>query len=123
MKFSEEPTGKYFHLQSYGDGWIQVNQRRIERGFIISADTLSENWEPQLYADLKPEHLTEVFALHTELILIGTGKNQQLPAKDIHKTLIQNQIGFEFMTTDAACRTYNVLLSESRNVAAILFPE
>jgi uncharacterized protein len=31
-------------------------------------------------------------------------------------------IGFEVMTTDAACRTFNVLVSESRNVAAMLIP-
>jgi uncharacterized protein len=32
------------------------------------------------------------------------------------------EIGIEVMTTDAACRTFNVLVSESRNVVAALIP-
>ena len=123
MKFSEDSAEGHHHIQSYGKGWIQVSQRRMERGFIIHTDRIVDDWEPLRYADLQPEHLADVFELQAELILIGTGEHHQLPTPEIHKALIQHQIGFEFMTTDAACRTYNVLLSEFRDVAAVLFPE
>lgn len=125
MKFSEDSAQGYYHIQSYGDGWVQVNEQRIKEGFILSADKIIKDWGPQSYADLQPEHLSQVFELfelQAELILIGTGKHQQLPTPAIHKMLVQKQVGFEFMTTDAACRTYNVLLSESREVIAVLFP-
>lgn len=123
MKFSEDSTEGYHHIQSYGKGWIKVNQRRIERGFIIHADKIVDDWEPLRYADLQAEHLTKVFGLQAELILIGTGRHYQLPSPEIHKALAQQQTGFELMATDAACRTYNVLLSEFRDVVAVLFPE
>lgn len=124
MKFSEDAAERHYRLSSYGEGWIQVNEQRIARSFVITADTLIvTDWKPQSYAELKPEHLTAVFELKTELILIGTGKHQQLPTPEIHQALAQNQVGFELMTTDAACRTYNVLLSEARTVVAVLFPE
>ncbi|CAA6815647.1 MAG: Unknown protein [uncultured Thiotrichaceae bacterium] len=123
MKFSEDSAEGHYHIQSYGEGWIQANQRRMERGFIIHTDRIIDSWEPLRYADLQPEHLADVFKLQAKLILIGTGEYHQLPTPEIHKALIQQQIGFEFMTTDAACRTYNVLLSEFRDVAAVLFPE
>jgi uncharacterized protein len=123
MKFSEDSAARSYRLHSYGHGWVQVNNQRIERGFIINAETLITDWQPLKYTDLKPEHLMTVFGLQAELILIGTGKHQRLPAPEIHRELILNQAGFEFMAIDAACRTYNVLLSESRNVAAVLFPE
>ncbi|MEZ5535934.1 MAG: Mth938-like domain-containing protein [Thiolinea sp.] len=123
MKFSEDSTERVNRLHSYGAGWIRVNEQRLERGFIISAENLITDWEPEKYAELKPEHLNTVFKVKAELILIGTGQHQQLPGPDIYRALINNKTGFEFMTTDAACRTYNVLLSESRDVVAILFPE
>lgn len=124
MKFSEDSAERHYRLSSYGEGWIQVNEQRIARSFVITADRLIvADWEPQSYAELKPEHLTAIFELQTELILIGTGKHQQLPTAEIYKALVQNQVGFELMTTDAACRTYNVLLFEARTVVAILFPD
>ena len=122
MKFSEDSAERPNRLHSYGTGWIRVNEQRLERGFIISTETLITDWEPAKYADFRPEHLEPVFRLKTELILIGTGVTLQLPNPAIYRALISHRTGFEFMTTDAACRTYNVLLSESRNVAAILFP-
>lgn len=123
MKFSEDAATGIYRLHSYGTGWIKVNEQRLERGFIISHNTLISDWEPLRYADLKPEHLTAAFDLSAEVILIGTGRQQQLPGADIYRALVQSQSGFEFMATDAACRTYNVLLAESRDVVAILFPK
>jgi uncharacterized protein len=34
----------------------------------------------------------------------------------------RRQVGVEFMSTEAACRTFNVLVSENRNVVAALLP-
>ena len=60
--------------------------------------------------------------LKPEVILIGTG-NQQVflpPAAQVH--FFRRNIGFEVMTTDAACRTFNVLIAEGREVVAALLP-
>ncbi len=74
--------------------------------------------------DMQVQHLEPLFAIGAEVILIGTGTTQHFPQPEIWKALVQHGIGFEIMTTDAACRTYNVLLSEARRVvAAFLLPQ
>ncbi len=54
--------------------------------------------------------------------LIGTGQHQVFlpPATQMH--FYRNGTGFEVMTTDAACRTFNVLAAEGRQVVAALLP-
>jgi uncharacterized protein len=56
------------------------------------------------------------------VILIGTGARQVFlpPATQIH--FFRRNVGFEVMSTDAACRTFNVLAAEGRHVVAALLP-
>ncbi|TAE32830.1 MAG: hypothetical protein EAY65_06215 [Alphaproteobacteria bacterium] len=57
----------------------------------------------------------------SEMILVGTGAQHQLLAPHIHRTLkAQHGIILDLMNTGAACRTFNVLRSEGRNVDALL---
>ena len=44
----------------------------------------------------------------------------EMIAPEIQQYFTKKHIGVEIMTTGAACRTYNVLLAEGRNVAAAL---
>ncbi|MEN8133080.1 MAG: MTH938/NDUFAF3 family protein, partial [Pseudomonadota bacterium] len=55
-----------------------------------------------------------------ELVILGTGPRFQFPAAHIQKFFLQRDIGFEPMDTPAACRTYNILMAEGRNVACAL---
>ena len=63
-----------------------------------------------------------IFDLQPEVILIGTGNTQIFlpPATQVH--FFRRNFGFEVMTTDAACRTFNVLAAEGRQVVAALLP-
>lgn len=121
MKFSEEASGNHYRITRYGEGWIQVNQEKLVSSFLIGPQTLITDWQPEDMAELTPQHLPPLFGIGAEVILIGTGSRQQLPSAETWKALVQHGIGFEIMTTDAACRTYNVLLSEARRVAAAFF--
>ena len=64
-------------------------------------------------------HLTQL----NELIIIGTGKRQRFPKPELLKTLIEAKIGFEVMDSQAACRTYNILVGEGRQVLLALIVE
>jgi uncharacterized protein len=55
-----------------------------------------------------------------DLLLLGTGPRQELPAGALRGVFLEAGIGLEAMDTGAACRTYNVLLGERRPVAAAL---
>jgi uncharacterized protein len=118
MKFSEDLGGSRYRISAYGEGWVKVNQDILQTSFLVSPQTLVTDWQPRNIHELEPAHLEPLFAIGADIILIGTGITQHFPSPAIWKALVQHGIGFEIMTTDAACRTYNVLLSEARRVAA-----
>ena len=61
--------------------------------------------------------------LRSEVVLLGTGNRQRFPHPRLTRPLSDARIGLEVMDTQAACRTYNILVAESRKVAAALFVE
>jgi len=54
------------------------------------------------------------------VVLLGTGRRQTFPAAEFGARFLQSGIGFEVMDTGAACRTFNILVSEHRRVVALL---
>jgi len=56
--------------------------------------------------------------LAPEIIILGTKTPSALQRLDILKKLCEQHIGVECMAIDAACRTFNILLSEHRRVVA-----
>jgi len=59
--------------------------------------------------------------LKPELVLLGTGSTQRFPPGAIRAALTACGVGLEVMDLGAACRTFNVLVQEERQVAAALF--
>jgi uncharacterized protein len=59
------------------------------------------------------------FASQIEILLIGTGSKHIILEKSLLLQLKSN-FNVEVMNSGAACRTYNILLAEGRNVAAAL---
>lgn len=64
--------------------------------------------------------LDTLFAEEPDIILIA-GSHTAPEVTRVTKMLAENQRTAEVMTLGAACRTFNVLLSEKRRVLAILF--
>lgn len=122
MQFSEDKPQATYTIQGYDEGWVQIQNRRLSRPFIISAQTLIDDWAVGSFAQLTAEQLKPLFALKSEVILIGCGNTASLASAEVYRALVEHGIGFEIMTTDAACRTYTILLSEERAVTAALFP-
>lgn len=122
MQFSEDQPQATYLIQAYDSGWVQIQNQRLTQPFIVSAQTLITDWAAASFEQLSPEQLSPLFALKPEVILIGCGNQASLPTPAIYRALVEHGVGFELMTTDAACRTYTILLAESRTVAAALFP-
>jgi len=53
-----------------------------------------------------------------EIILLGTGQQWQMLSAEKLMLFYEKNIGVEIMTTDSACRTFNILASEGRHVIA-----
>jgi uncharacterized protein len=57
------------------------------------------------------------------VLLVGTGTRQRMLDHRIITPLLKAGVGVECMTTEAAARTYNILMAEGRQVIAALLPE
>ena len=55
-----------------------------------------------------------------DILLLGCGQRMQLPTERVRAKLRGHGIVIDPMDTGAACRTFNVLLTEGRRVAAAL---
>lgn len=109
-----------YRINSYEKGSILIGNERFVSSVIITPSTVINNWQPQTFADIASHHLDQILEMKPELILLGTGRKQHFPGTDLFLTITKFNIGFEVMDTGAACRSYNILLQEGRNVAAAL---
>jgi len=94
--------------------------RALNRSIIVSPSTLIESWPPQTPEELLSEHFDALAALQPALVLLGTGSKLVFPNPAYTAQLLRRGIGVEVMNTAAACRTYNFLVSDGRDVAVAL---
>jgi len=90
----------------------------ISNSFIVSPRHLLRDWPPASISELQAEHFDAIIELQPELVLLGTGARLTFPSPQILVALHQQHIGVEVMDTAAACRTYNILMTEGRFVVA-----
>ena len=108
-------------IRAWERGRLRVADRWVEGHVIVAADRIIETWQVDSPGALGAEDLEPAVALEPEIILLGTGDALALPDTDLMAALAERSIGLEIMSTPAACRTFNVLLSEQRRVVAALF--
>lgn len=80
-------------------------------------------WPVQTFDELNAELFEQIARLDPELVIFGSGSRLRFPKPPWLQALIRRHIGVETMDTPAACRTYNVLVSEQRSVVAALIVE
>ena len=122
MRFSEADDSTGYLIEAYGPEGIRVGGRLLTTGLILTPERMIEDWGPSEPAGLDSAHLQALIELEPEVILLGTGPVQVFPEASVYLRVLELGIGFEIMDTGAACRTYNILTSEGRRVAAALLP-
>ncbi|PXW98207.1 uncharacterized protein C7444_103305 [Sphaerotilus hippei] len=80
-------------------------------------------WDCRSFDELEAEHFETILALEPELVIFGSGRKLRFPAPALCRALIQQRVGIESMDTGAACRTYNILVSEGRRVVGAFLIE
>ncbi|MDG3064756.1 Mth938-like domain-containing protein [Thauera mechernichensis] len=113
-------------ISGYGEDHVMVGKERHEGNLLLSANRIVTGWAPEARGSLeglRAEDLAEAAGLGAEILIVGTGKRQRFPQPTLLRPLIEARIGFEFMDFAAACRTYNILVGESRAVALALIYE
>ncbi len=107
-------------FSGYGSGYVVVNKKKYENSMITMPDKIIEDWQASTVEKLTEEHFKLLIPYEPEIILLGTGATLRFPSLLVTKNLLESKIGIEVMDTNAACRTYNILMAEGRNVAAAL---
>lgn len=102
-------------------GRIRVGNTWHTGHLIISRDTILADWAPKQPHEWTFEDLSLALTLRPEILLLGAGAADIVPDVALMAALARTNVGLEFMTTAAACRTYNVLAHEDRVVVAALY--
>jgi uncharacterized protein len=120
MQITQDLSSGINVIRAYGGGELRVNENIYRGAVILSASTVIA--EPNIHnlEDLIAVDGSRILALEPELVLLGTGSRQIFPAASFGAQFLRAGIGFEVMDTGAACRTFNVLVAEHRQVAALL---
>lgn len=115
----DNPAGTNL-IRGYGPGQLRIGETTHSTSLIVNASVVIAPWRPVTAQELTIEDLEPLLGLGPEVVLLGTGARQQFPDAQVLRLLYEQRIGVEVMDTSAACRTYNVLVTEGRNVAAAL---
>ncbi|MEZ0231276.1 MAG: Mth938-like domain-containing protein [Methylophilaceae bacterium] len=107
-------------ITGYGEGWVEVNHIRYTENMIVMPEAVKADWAIGSFDDLSEAAFVQLAELKPEVVLLGTGKTHRFIHPKLSRALTESGIGIECMDTAAACRTYNILMAEGRNVAAAL---
>ena len=115
MKFHLNQAEGLNLFTAFGDDHVFINQQRFDQpGLLVSPDSVEPGWFDGSFEQLTTRHFEALLALEPEIALFGTGNRQRFPHPSLIAPLINAGIGIEVMDTRAACRTYNILVSEGR---------
>ena len=111
------------HLFSgYGPGYVAVNSVRYEHSVLVSPEAVAE-WPVEDFGTLEAADFAFIGQQRPEIVILGTGARQRFPAPELARALAASGAGVEVMDTQAACRTYNILVAEGRKVVAAILVE
>ncbi len=115
------PAGRQV-IERYGASGFRI-AGVIWRGPVLVFPDLTVRWTAPRTDGVSEESLKPVVEHGgVQILLLGLGGRMSAVTRELRAALRQAGISLEPMDTGAACRTYNVLLSEDRRVAAALLP-
>jgi uncharacterized protein len=119
LKFTRDQTTNVT-IHRVEPGTITVGNQRLSDDFALTAEEVFSDWQASDIDELTEEDFKPLIASSPELILLGTGSKPVFPPRELVFSLARQGIGLEAMDTAAACRTFNILISEGRRVAAVM---
>lgn len=130
MQVRREQSDGIYTIHAYRSDEVILNSPRpgeqllsLRHSFIITPEQLQQEWAPESLAQTRGDDLTALAELDMEVLLLGTGRSLHFPGTEQLAALIGLGVGYEVMNSAAACRTYNILASEGRRVAAAVIIE
>lgn len=103
-------------VQAYTEDSLQIDGAWYSQNLIVNNRSIITDWTAKCIRSLVWDDLLPALEWDPEIILIGHQNPGVFPPTPVVMAASQARIGLETMSIDAACRTYNVLLGEHRNV-------
>lgn len=119
MKMHLEQSEQHL-ITDYGPGTISVDGNVFSQAIVVGKSGVLENWFEGTAAQLELKDLETVLENKPEILVFGSGERHEFPPPQLMAELSRRGVALEVMSTSAACRTYNVLVSEFRDVSAAL---
>ena len=114
-------------ILGYGPGWVGLGSQgvaeKIERSIVIGSRGEKFDWNCTRFDQLTEAHFAILAETQPELVIFGSGTRLRFAPPAFMRALMQERIGIETMDTLAACRTYNILAGEGRQVITALLIE
>jgi uncharacterized protein len=101
---------------------VGVGPEKITHNVVIASGGQRIQWAAR-FEDLGEADFQVLADLGVEVVIFGSGARIRFPKPAWIAPLAQRRIGIETMDTAAACRTYNILAQEGRDVAVALLLE
>jgi len=123
MKFTLDKPGSELVFSDYTDHSVTINDQKLVNSLIVFPDELQVEWPTLSVTDLTMEHFQLILERRPDIVILGTGSQQRFPDINLRRQLAANRLQLEVMDNAAACRTYNLLVSEDRDVGAAIIIE
>jgi uncharacterized protein len=120
MKFHLTQAAGQNLFTAYGDGFVAINHQRFDHPVLVAPAQPVTRWHASSVESLTSTHFDAILELKPEIVILGTGDRLRFPKPSLMHTLAVAAVGFEAMDTKAACRTYNILMAEGRQVVAAI---
>lgn len=147
MKLHTDTNAALNTVTGYGDGFVEINKISFSHAIAFGPEGPVNKWpaehpddistamllqaagltikpiDPMAFLDSDQPPQPEIEGIKPEVLLVGMGSRQRMLSHTVISPLLRAGVGIECMTTEAAARTYNILMAEGRQVIAALLPE
>jgi len=120
MKLHSDDTQQYQTVTGYDASGVEINAQRFDYSLIVLPEVAPQAWNVTRFDDLTAEHFERIAADKPDVVILGTGERQRFVHPRLIASLSNLRIGVESMDSQAACRTYNILMGEGRKVTLAL---
>jgi len=123
MKLHTTSTQHYQTVTGYDETGVEINAVRFSYSLLVQPEVAPVAWPPRSFDELSAEHFAQIAAVSPDVVILGTGARQKFVHPRLVTALTARHIGVECMDSQAACRTYNILMAEGRKVVLALIFE
>lgn len=123
MQMTEHRPGAHHYVRRVAETELTIDDTVYRSSLILGARLLHSDWPVSQLDQLQEATVAPLLEHQPELVLIGCGLRPGLLPPRIQRLFLERGIGLECMSLAAACRTFNILMSENRRaIAGLILP-